>query len=128
MANTWSQRISTADAYRRASGRRHYNAERQLNANLRRIELVPLLGKGLTLEQMAIRLHTSTSTVFRDIKKILEPQQWSCPTCHTLHWRSEFRGIRRPIERSPRNPKTLENGPPLSGRSLMRLFNPASFS
>jgi hypothetical protein len=42
METAWSQRIDTGAAYRRAGGRRHYNAVRQCRQACRRAEVVRL--------------------------------------------------------------------------------------
>lgn len=90
-------------------------AAKREQMKLRRMALVQLLQQGLTLRQMAARLDCSLATIQRDIAAIMQPTVWCCPTCHAIHRRTEFHGIRRPLERKPRRP-------------LMKLFSPASFA
>jgi hypothetical protein len=110
--NGWSLPVSNDEAYRRASGRRRYNAHRQLQAAARRDHLIYLWsaslddgGPGLfgwgVKAAMARELGVSRSTVTRDFQKIFS--QWQtrpCPTCDHLveerEWRElEAKGRRR---------------------------------
>jgi len=43
--NNWQARVSEDETHRRAAGRRHYNAVRQLRARVRRQEVLRLLGE-----------------------------------------------------------------------------------
>jgi DNA-directed RNA polymerase specialized sigma24 family protein len=40
---------------------------------------------GLTYELLGILLDVSTSTAYRDVKAVLKPTHWICPTCNTVH-------------------------------------------
>jgi hypothetical protein len=86
METEWSQRIDTGAAYRRAGGRRHYNAVRRFVQARRRAEVARLLNcksalfrRGLQTE-LARELHVSRSTICRDIDYLLR-LGWPCPHC-----------------------------------------------
>jgi hypothetical protein len=86
METEWSQRIDTGAAYRRASGRRHYNAVRRFIQALRRAELAERLAckdalfrRGLQTE-LARELGVSRATVCRDMAYLLR-LGWPNPTC-----------------------------------------------
>ena len=70
MRTSWGA-CSAEEAYRRAGGRRRYNALRQLNAQLRRIELLALMregGLGAGAQARYARLlGVDPSTISRDI-------------------------------------------------------------
>src|SRR5262249_36130351 len=89
METAWSQRIDTGAAYRRASGRRHYNSVRRFQATIRRREVARLLRVqgGLTTRgtqaSLARQLGVSRSTVCRDIAWLLR-QAPPCPCCGAL--------------------------------------------
>jgi hypothetical protein len=86
VANTWSRPISAAEAYRRAGGRRRYNRERQINAILRRADVLDLLKVGgYTLEQIGALTGTSTSTAARDVHRLMRLGVSVCPQCNTVH-------------------------------------------
>lgn len=72
----WGEGIPTQQAYERASGRRHYNAIRRLNRELRRGEVAQLLSRyGLLTwgvqTKIARQLGINKSTVCRDIAALL---------------------------------------------------------
>ena len=86
MESEWSQTIDTSAAYRRASGRRHYNAVRSFQRERRRAEVARLLTckgalfrRGLQTE-LAHELNVSRSTICRDLAYLLR-LGWPCPTC-----------------------------------------------
>lgn len=92
---SWSAPTSTAEAHGRASGRRKYNALRQFNADLRRIEVGKLLTEyGFirgTNARIAKDLGVHASTVTRDLRRILNPDDGrACPVCERWmshkHW------------------------------------------
>lgn len=60
--------------YRRAGGRRSYNARRQFAATARRVQVVELLARGLTQRAIAERLQVHESTVSRDVARL--DAQW----------------------------------------------------
>jgi DNA-binding MarR family transcriptional regulator len=64
----WHQRVSSEEAYRRASGRRAYNAVRTLRVELRRIKVARMLRQfpGIPLVDIADALGVHRSTVSRD--------------------------------------------------------------
>jgi len=77
---------------RRAGGRRRYNALRTLQAQLRRREVLVLLGEwGLgfgTQARIARELRVSAATVSRDVARLL-PAFHACAHCGDLtprHW------------------------------------------
>jgi hypothetical protein len=86
METAWSQTMDTGAAYRRAGGRRHYNAVRRFRREWRRAEVVRLLSckgalfrRGLQTE-LARELGVSRSTICRDLAYLLR-LGWPCPTC-----------------------------------------------
>lgn len=84
--SAWSAHISTAEAHRRASGRRKYNALRQFNGDLRRVVVGRLLTEyGFvrgTNARIAKDLGVHASTVTRDLRRILNPDDGKkCSTC-----------------------------------------------
>jgi hypothetical protein len=83
----WSAPTTPQEVYRRAGGRRRYNATRQLRAALRRRAVLKLLGEfGLgygTQQRIAARLGVSAATISRDFAWIL-PLVQECPRCGTL--------------------------------------------
>lgn len=95
-AQTWSSPTSPEQAYRRAGGRRHYNAKRSEAAFRRRMEVFSALyGSGRTgsrvlrhgdRAELARTLGVSRSTVCRDVKEVWRWMRITpCPTCdHTL--------------------------------------------
>jgi hypothetical protein len=86
VASTWSKPVSAEEAYRRAGGRRRYNRERQINAILRRVEVLDLLKVGgYTLEQIGALTGTSTSTAARDVHRLMRLGVSVCPQCNTVH-------------------------------------------
>jgi DNA-binding NarL/FixJ family response regulator len=58
---------------RRASGRRQYNAVRQIRARVRRIKVGRLWLQGLDRYAIAARVEVSERTVRRDLKALLRP-------------------------------------------------------
>jgi hypothetical protein len=78
--HAWGMRIPTALAYRRAGGRRRYNARRAFQRALREDKVAALLirsGNGLfergTLARIARDLGVHRSTVTRDVARLLGP-------------------------------------------------------
>jgi hypothetical protein len=89
-ATNWSSPTDTDTVYRRASGRRHYNAVRAFRAEARRSKLVGLLRAlgGLTVRgtqaRAARELGVSSATITRDVHELL--RRWRAarydePTC-----------------------------------------------
>lgn|SRR5690349_13490345 len=85
METEWSLTIDTA-AYRRAGGRRAYNARRRFQQVRRRAEVARLLTckgalfrRGIQTE-LARELNVSRSTISRDLAYLLR-LGWPCPTC-----------------------------------------------
>jgi hypothetical protein len=95
-ANNWTAQTSNADAFKRASGRRQYNARRH-RGMLRRREIVALLlnenpytvDRGVQ-KAIAEALHSMCgrlfhpSTISRDVAA-LRQRFCSCPVCGTRH-------------------------------------------
>lgn len=85
-----AERIGDARAYRRAGGRRAYNARRRILAEIRRHDLVryaldhgvDLLARGAA-PRVARVLNVSRGTAWSDIRRILEgtASRFRCPTC-----------------------------------------------
>ncbi len=82
-ATTWSNWTTCEHAARRAGGRRHYNAHRQLLAELRRSALVDYLwasgmvpfGRGA---ELARHFGVSRSTICRDLERVMRlPFSWA---------------------------------------------------
>ena len=90
---SWSTPTSSAEAFRRASGRRAYNALRRDLAAFRRLDVAQLLFKygGLPGVQARIarELGVSESVVSRDRKKLLFEVQ-VCPSCGSYRPRSRL--------------------------------------
>jgi hypothetical protein len=90
----WSQPTTWAEVKRRAVGRYKYNKVRQLQAAMRRREVLKLLGEiGWTYgSQAAIarQLAVSEATISRDLARIL-PLMQECPTCHVMTPRDWWR-------------------------------------
>lgn len=90
MGNTWAPTSDWETICRRASGRRRYNAVRQVQASVRRHKVAELLWNypsifayGLQAD-IARKLGVSPSTICRDIQKILDELNWGyCPLCGT---------------------------------------------
>ena len=83
--STWSAITSTSEANRRAAGRRHYNAQRQFSAHLRRIEVQRLLLEygyehGVRA-RIAARLGVHPSVITRDVQRLSGSMETACPTC-----------------------------------------------
>jgi DNA invertase Pin-like site-specific DNA recombinase len=78
----WAAPVSNDIAARRAGGRRHYNAMRQLRALLRRGEVSRLLEVAYTPTEIAQALGVSRITIWRDLHAIsqAEPSP-DCPRC-----------------------------------------------
>jgi hypothetical protein len=86
METSWSHRIDTGAAHRRAGGRLHYNACRRFRQAWRRTEVARLLTckgslfrRGIQTE-LARELNVSRSTICRDLAYLLR-LGWPCPTC-----------------------------------------------
>jgi hypothetical protein len=81
----WSHPTSDAAAWARAGGRRRYNATRQARAELRRAEVVRLLGTlGLrhgTQAVIARRLGVSEATISRDVTAVFGYRPRRCRCC-----------------------------------------------
>jgi DNA-binding transcriptional ArsR family regulator len=78
----WSARVPDDEAYRRAGGRRRYNAVRQFRAELRLEKVGHLLRQGLSRAEIARRLGVHPSTVSRDIRRMFAAGQVRrCPYC-----------------------------------------------
>lgn len=79
----WHAPVSDAQARRRASGRRHYNALRSEAAQLRRHEVAKLMLQGHSQAQCARELGLAASTVSRDWAALLASADAHdvCPTC-----------------------------------------------
>jgi DNA-binding NarL/FixJ family response regulator len=67
----WSTSTDFDTICRRASGRRRYNALRQLQAELRRFQVARFLRQGIQQVQMAEVLGVHPSTISRDIATLL---------------------------------------------------------
>jgi hypothetical protein len=85
---SWSAPTSFDVVCRRAAGRRAYNAQRQFNQRLRRIEVARLLKEwgGLkrgTVRRLAAHLNIHRKTAGKDVLAILCTHS-SCPTCGAL--------------------------------------------
>ena len=78
MRKSWGAETGWETVCRRASGRRHYNATRQLQAKLRRAEVERLwVEAGCTYgaqARIARQLDVSEATISRDIQAI--EQRW----------------------------------------------------
>ncbi len=88
----WSLPVSDEEAYRRASGRRAYNARRKTLVALRRKRLVELLAESGcsllargTVRWLAAELKVSRRTVSRDLAALYgafaEREARRCPLC-----------------------------------------------
>lgn len=85
MANIWNSPKSSSEVYRRAGGRRRYNRQRQVNAIVRRMEVLELLKEGgRTLEQIGVITGVSTSTAGRDVRRLMSLGVAICPTCNAV--------------------------------------------
>jgi hypothetical protein len=103
MAADWSARTTTDEAYRRAGGRRSYNARRQIMALYRQMRLMEIVARNRldlwtrngTQQALAHTLGVSKSTISRDIKAILSEYRPGkpCPLCRCTV-RHIFRGDR----------------------------------
>jgi hypothetical protein len=75
VSGTWGAPVSSGEAYRRAGGRRRYNAARRRHKQLRRAQVLALtVGVDCSLwglqSALAERLGVSRSTVCRDFAAI----------------------------------------------------------
>jgi hypothetical protein len=90
----WSQLTSWEEVKKRAAGRYKYNKVRQVQAALRRREVLKLLGEiGWTYgSQAAIarQLGCSEATISRDLAVLL-PLVEECPTWHQFRPRAWWR-------------------------------------
>ncbi|HZU05713.1 MAG TPA: hypothetical protein VFB73_07065 [Chloroflexota bacterium] len=82
---------------RRAGGRKHYNAMRRLQRDLRRLEilersplLLTLLSKSGAQQRLAAALGVHLSTISRDVAAILAAYR-PCPLCG--HWMPRTRAF-----------------------------------
>jgi len=84
VSKDWSTPVSSTEAYRRAGGRRHYNAIRQFQAEWRRSQVAKLLleqgDKYGVQADLARKLGVSEATVSRDIAA-LKANSAPCPCC-----------------------------------------------
>ena len=91
MCEDWSAWTSEEDGYRRAGGRRAYNAWRQSMALYRQMRLMEIVARNQldlwkrngTQKRLAHALGVSKSTISRDIKSILAEYKPGkpCPLC-----------------------------------------------
>lgn len=84
----WSNPVPDIVAYRRASGRRHYNAVRQFRAQLRRLLVAQMLLDLLPQAEIARRLNVHRSTITRDVDALRTAtvERGQCPCCgHRLN-------------------------------------------
>jgi hypothetical protein len=86
----WSAPVSDEVAAARAAGRRHYNAVRHLQAELRRGQVLELLmehgffSRGIQ-RRIARHLGVSRATICKDVRAILEEGRLHpCPTCGSM--------------------------------------------
>jgi hypothetical protein len=86
METEWSKTIDNSAAYRRAGGRRHYNAWRRFIQARRRAEVARLLTckgalfrRGIQTE-LARELGVSRTTICRDVAYLLRVGR-PCPNC-----------------------------------------------
>jgi DNA-binding NarL/FixJ family response regulator len=81
----WAQPTSDTAAWARAGGRRRHNAIRQMRAELRRAEVVRLLGtlgwRHGTQAMIARRLGVSEATISRDVTAVFGYRPRRCPLC-----------------------------------------------
>lgn len=82
----WSAPVSDSEAYKRAGGRRRYNAVRRLRAILRRQQVAELLASGYSQAEIAERLGVSQSTISRDVLHLRAEtrRRGTCPVCGRL--------------------------------------------
>ena len=92
MSNNWSEYVSFDATCRRAGGRRHYNAGRQLQVLLRRNQVAKLFGvygfEHGAQAAIARQLGVHRSTICRDISALLA-QVWGgryLVECHIAGW------------------------------------------
>jgi hypothetical protein len=78
---TWSASISPETAYRRASGRRRYHAQRRTDRFFRRMLVFDRLrDEGLCYcaqARWARELGVSEATICRDVAAWLQPNRWA---------------------------------------------------
>jgi hypothetical protein len=82
--SSWTAPLPTAQAYRRAGGRRHLNAKRRIDMLTRRLKVVELakqygLGPGVRA-RIARELRVSERSISRDFRVLFGPAG-HCPTC-----------------------------------------------
>lgn len=87
-ADSWSAPINSDEAWKRAGGRRAYNARRTFAAEHRRAEVAKLLAtfgvaKGVQA-MIASKLGVSEPTISKDVKALLRSGCKVCPTCGGL--------------------------------------------
>ncbi len=87
--NRWSDPVPDEVAYRRASGRRHYNARRREQALARQLRFRALVpGGDLTMllfrtgwqRRLAEALGVHPSTISRDVQRLFFERE-RCPVC-----------------------------------------------
>ncbi len=86
MSKVWGMPATWDEVCRRASGRRRYNADRKLQAQMRRLEVASLMqrwggGHGVQA-RIARHLGVSEATISRDVRALLqEGRATRCPFC-----------------------------------------------
>lgn len=80
----WSAPVSNSEAYRRAGGRRRYNAMRRAAALVRSLEALALHRAGCSKADIASRLLVSRSTVQCYFRRWTGPRQRLCPVCRRV--------------------------------------------
>ena len=83
MSNDWGAWVPADVAYRRAGGRRHYNAWRQFMAIMRRRKVGKMLLAGKKQVDIARALGVHRSTISRDVTWLRElaNRRGRCPIC-----------------------------------------------
>jgi hypothetical protein len=82
----WGAPVTDIEAFRRAGGRRAYNALRRIDVEIRRMKVLKLLRRygfrhGIQA-RIAHELGVSEATISRDIAA-LRPRHVACPTCES---------------------------------------------
>lgn len=105
IASSWSAFTTTSEANRRAAGRRHYNAMRRFNGDLRRVEVGKLitaygLGRGVKA-RIARELGVHPSTISRDLREMWgSPDGQTCETCE--RWMADKHWVKLEDDRTKR--------------------------
>lgn len=109
----WAAPTTDAEVAARAAGRRRYNSVRRFRAQLRRIEVLNLIGTYGGLHRgvqasIARTLGVSQATISRDLRGLLAPDrlEW-CPLCgcggHVLD------GQLQPVDRDDLDDEVLDD-------------------